>query len=104
MNKKIAIFFGLLMIIGMGTGFWFSRTETRDIEANLETTFGEIIRIYSQNSRGKTVEYQFEVNGNEYIGHQTFELGLNVGDTCLIEYSRINPEHNRALFEISEVH
>lgn len=80
----------------MGIGFITSRNSNHQIERNKTEITAIVKRVYIQNTRGETCEYEFRVDGKSYTGHKSLgKLNIEKGDSVIIEFSKKNPNYNR---------
>lgn len=103
MDKKTLPYLILLvlMIGGISVGFFASQTEKNEIAEYGQESTAEIIRIYKQNTRGRTCEYKYTIDGVDYTGHEgiTNEVA-KVGDVFKILYSSKNPQYSEILLDV----
>ncbi|MEO0331228.1 MAG: hypothetical protein AAF223_06015 [Bacteroidota bacterium] len=102
MDKKTFLYLLLLILMvgGIATGFFASQTERNEIAKYGQESTGKVVRIYKQNTRGRTVEYKYTINGVDYTGHEgiTNEV-VKIGDVFKILYSANNPQYSEILLD-----
>ncbi len=99
-KKVFTIILAICLFSAMGTGFYLSRKENKEIDNNLKTMKGVVIDVYSQSSRGETCVYEINIKGIKYQNHEALgKHRINIGDSVFVEYSSKNPEYSRINFE-----
>lgn len=102
MDKKTLPYLILLvlMIGGISVGFFASQKEKNEIAEYGQESTAEIIRIYKQNTRGRTCEYEYTVDGVNYTGHEGITTEeVKVGDVFKILYSTKNPQYSKIFLD-----
>ncbi len=90
----------ILMVGGVSLGFFASQTEKAEIAEYGQESTAKIIRVYTQNTRGRTCEYKYNINGVDYTGHEGFTTeAVKVGDVFKILYSSKNPQYSEIFLD-----
>ena len=114
MNKKLLsrdfIIFIITLIIVTIFFIWqyYDHTQEKDeIDSNLKTTYGKIVRNYKQANSSWGVKILYKANRKCYLrGFSSTFWCQNeecLGDSIKIEYSAVNPNNSRAVRKNGEV-
>ena len=93
----------LILIIAL---IAYSIIRKSELEQNKLYAIGELIDYTAVSDGESLAEYRFYFNGKEYLGSNSLsfgdkkELGLEVGDHCVVKFSSKEPEISEMLFEM----
>lgn len=80
--------------------FW-RKDEVKDIRDHSKYALAEIVRLSSTLKSGNYWHYRFRYDGIEYVNSQSthIDYNINLGDHVLVNFSSINPKHNKLLYD-----
>lgn len=99
-KRKIRRPFGIgivlvsIILLGLFTyGLFLSKIDSIELNENVETTIGKVVKTYRIRSRGYFVVYQFLVDGKVYEDHQPTSEEIKNGLCYIVRYSSKSPEN-----------
>lgn len=100
--NPFSIITSLLAIIFIVYFIFEAKKSRSDIDANLKTTVGRIVKYQTGGNTVSYVTYSYRVNGVDYMGSSSKRAFKGcedthwcIGATLTIEYSSINPRNSR---------
>jgi hypothetical protein len=103
MTEKRKSLFAAIILIGITflVSFLWRKYRDDDIKSHSRYTFGRIEIKRGSLKNGNQWYYDFFVNGNLYQGYRSthVDYDVKIGDYFLVNYSSVNPQHNKILYD-----
>jgi hypothetical protein len=73
----------------------------KDIKQHSQYACGRIIRRTGSLKNGNHWHYEFFINGRMFEGYRSTHVDYNVsvGDYFLVNFSKVNPQHSKIMYE-----
>jgi hypothetical protein len=98
-SNRIAYLIGIGMLVLIGTGYFLSKGNDRELDEFGVLTEGVVTQIQHRINRGEFVQYEYFVNSKKYTYQQQIEGEVKIGDKFGVIYSSKNPEKSKILFD-----